>query len=55
MNLNLSKSNFVKGVQCPKMLWLAEHAEDEKVYNTYTYGSLKKMRPPQIGETFITL
>lgn len=27
--MSLSKSNFVKGVQCPKMLWLAAHAADE--------------------------
>ncbi len=30
MNVNLSKSNFIKGVQCPKMLWLAEYAPDER-------------------------
>ncbi|MDR1421787.1 MAG: hypothetical protein LBI64_02860, partial [Coriobacteriales bacterium] len=34
--MNLSKSRYTKGMQCPKMLWMDEHRRelfDETVYN----------------------
>ena len=50
MSGSLSKSSFVKGVQCPKMLWLAEYAAEERteldnsliVENGHRVGDLAK-------------
>ena len=40
--MGITKTDFMRGMQCPKMLWLDEHKRDERIISPEVQARLDK-------------